>query len=401
MGNPWKTRLSILTLAHVVGTIHIVSVLAMAPVIQRELDLSVTEFGLLMTAYNGAQSAGAIPAGGLVDRYGVGWALALAHVILMAGAVTLSQSASFSMALLALAMMGAGYSIMNPATASGVAQWFPPSRRATAMGIKQTGVPLGGILGAGNGALVTVIGWQTIMLIIAGVAAVSILLYLGIAERPRRTTPTRLGHTLAELGIVMRDRNLGRFVAVNCLYNMGQASFYAYLALFMREAAQASQPVAGLCVGIAQAASAVSRIGWGVVCDLFFRGRRKTLVLILGAVGAVFLAAMATVGPERGVFVGAALSLLLGVTVAAYPALCQTMAVEATEPRLAGSAMGYNMLGTSFGGMIGPPIFGAVVDLTRSYDASWLMTAGWVVAGVLLLGFGFKERRWSCAPAGE
>ncbi len=44
----WK--LGIITLAHVVGTANIVSVLAMAPVIQRDLDLSVTQFGLLVTA---------------------------------------------------------------------------------------------------------------------------------------------------------------------------------------------------------------------------------------------------------------------------------------------------------------------------------------------------------------
>ena len=38
--NPWTSRLSILVLTHVVGTVNIVSVLAMSPVISRNLDLS-------------------------------------------------------------------------------------------------------------------------------------------------------------------------------------------------------------------------------------------------------------------------------------------------------------------------------------------------------------------------
>ena len=42
---PWRLRIVMLMGAHVVGTINVVSVLAMAPVIQRELDLSATEVG--------------------------------------------------------------------------------------------------------------------------------------------------------------------------------------------------------------------------------------------------------------------------------------------------------------------------------------------------------------------
>ncbi len=138
-------------------------------------------------------------------------------------------------------------------------------------------------------------------------------------------------------------------------------------------------------------ARTVARIGWGVVSDTFFRGRRKVLVVVIGALAAVFLAAMAAVGPGWGVVLGAALAL--GATIGSYAPLSQTMAVEATEPRLAGSAMGYTMIGTSLGGMIGPPVFGAIVDLSGDYANGWLFSAVVLAAGTLLLGRGFKERR--------
>jgi predicted MFS family arabinose efflux permease len=57
----WKVRITLLTLAHVVGTLHIVSVMAMAPVIQADLGLSVTQVGLLITGYYGAQTVCAVP----------------------------------------------------------------------------------------------------------------------------------------------------------------------------------------------------------------------------------------------------------------------------------------------------------------------------------------------------
>ncbi len=393
MRNPWITRLSILTLVHVVGTLHMVSVMAMAPVIQRDLSLSVTQVGLLVTAYYGAQTVGAFPAGGLVDRLGVGWSLVLAQVILIAGAISLSQANDFAAAFGSCAVMGLGYSLTNPASARGVLEWFPPERRATAMGIKQTGVSIGGVLAAGNGALVTLLSWQSIMWIIAGVTAASALLSLRLAERPSWRAGGSFRSVIAHLSEVVRDRNLGLLFAAGGFYNMGQMNFFAYLTLFMREAAQASQPVAGLSLAIAQAASAVGRIGWGVVSDTVFRGKRKTLVVGLCGTAVILLAAMAAVGLWWGVAVGIALALALGLTIASFASLMQTLAVEAVEPRLAGSAMGYSLVGTALGGMVGPPLFGAVVDLTGNFANGWLLTAGLVLAGTLLLGFRFREQR--------
>jgi MFS family permease len=380
---------------HIVGTLHMVSVMAMAPVIQRDLSLSVTQVGLLVTAYYGAQTVGAFPAGGMVDRLGVGWALVLAQVVLIAGAISLSQANDFAAAFGSCAVMGLGYSLTNPATARGVLEWFPPERRATAMGIKQTGVPIGGVLAAGNGALVTLLSWQSILWVIAGVTAASALLSLRLAERPSWRGGGSFRSVIAHLSEVVRDRNLGLLFAAGGFFNMGQMNFFAYLTLFMREAAQASQPVAGLSLAIAQAASAVGRIGWGVVSDTVFRGKRKTLVIGLCGTAVILLAAMAAVGLWWGVVVGIVLALALGLTIASFASLLQTLAVEATEPRLAGSAMGYSLMGTALGGMVGPPLFGAVVDSTGNFANGWLLTAGLVLVGTFLLGFWFRERRYS------
>lgn len=389
--NPWTGRLARLVLTHVVGTVSIVSVLTMAPAIIRDLGLSAVEFGFLATAYYGAQALGSLPAGGLVDRFGVGRTLVICHGIMLTGPLVLAQAQTLAGALLALALMGIGYSISNPATARGVFEWFPPERRATAMGIKQVGVPLGGIIGAGNGALSTVAPWPAIMTGVAALILISGILCLGLARLPGTSARGR-GNPLANIGAVMKDMNLSRFVVINGLYNFGQANFFAFLTLFMREAALASQPVASLAVGVAQATSAVARIGWGVVSDNLFGGRRKALVVGLGAAATGFLVLMTAVSPGWGVYFGLGLALLMGVTLASYAPLVQTLTVEAVEPKLAGSAIGFNMVGTHVGGMVGPPVFGAVIDATGTYAAGWLVTAVVVAAGTAMLAFWFRER---------
>lgn len=390
--NPWKRRLPILTLAHVVGTLHISSLVVMAPVIKEDLSLSFAQFGLVVTAYSIGQITGSLPAGNLADRVGVGWALVAAHVLLIAGALMLTQTTGLWLAFASMVVTGWGYSIVNPATAKGVFESFPPSRRGTAMGIKQTGVPLGGVIAATLGAFATGGAWHWITVAVAALTVAGGAACLLIVEKPKPRVKAVSRSRFGTLGEVAKDFNFGRFVISNMMFNVGQNNFFAYLTLFVREAAQVSQELAGACYGIAQTASVVGRLGWGAISDFLFKGRRKRLTVAIGASAAVFLATMAAIEPRAGMTVAVALSVLLGLTIASYAPLMQTMAVEGVQPRLVGSATGYNLVGTYIGSIAGPPLFGWVVDITGMFDSGWYMCAALVGVGVLMLAFGFRER---------
>jgi MFS transporter, ACS family, hexuronate transporter len=189
-----------------------------------------------------------------------------------------------------------------------------------------------------------------------------------------------------------RERGVGVLFAAAIPWNMAQTNFFAYLTLFMRDAVQTSQPIAGVALAIGQSASAVGRIGWGVVSDTLFRGARKTLLVALCGAAALLLAAMALV-PAGWVLLALGMTLALGLTVASFAALQQTLAVETVAPRHAGSAMGFTLLGSSFGGMIGPPIFGALVDFTGGFGWSWVLTGVLMMVGVVLVAGWLEEKR--------
>ncbi len=388
----WGTRIGILTLAHVVGTLPIVSVMAMAPVIQQDLGLSVTQVGLLVSGYYMAQTIGAVPAGGLADRIGVGSALLVAHGLLIAGALIFSQANDFAGAVAGTIVMGFGYSIVNPSTAKGILTWFSARRRATAMGVKQTGVPIGGVLAAANGALVTLFSWQSIFVAMACVIVVSSLLCLLLVEAQHHTAHKSIAATVRQMLQVGRITNIRVLFLANIPWNMGQANFFSYLTIFMREAAGTSQPVAGLVLGLAQISSALGRIGWGVVSDTLFRGARKWITVGLCGASAVLMLAMAAVEPGVGLWLGIALAFGLGVSIASYPTLAQTLAVESVDPGQSGAALGYSLMGTSIGGVVGPPIFGAVVDYTGDLADGWITTAIFVALGTALVAVTVRER---------
>ena len=393
LASHWITRITLLTLAHVAGTVPIVSVMAMAPVIRRDLDLSVTQIGLLVSGYYLAQTLGAVPAGGLVDRIGVGRALLVSHGLLMAGVLAMTQAETFSGALIATVIMGFGYTIVNPATAKGILTWFSSRRRATAMGFKQTGVPVGGVLAAANGALATVYPWQGLFAGVAGMIFINALLCLLLIEPLPGTRHTPLRTVLIEMLRVGRNPNIRVLFFANIPWNMGQASFFSYLTLFMREAAGASQPAAGLVLGLAQISSALGRIGWGLISDTVFRGARKPVTVGLCGASAVLMLAMTAVTPGHGVWLGTLLAIGLGITIASYPTLAQTLAVESVKPEQSGAAIGYSLVGTSAGGVIGPPIFGAIVDATGNLANGWIITAMFVLLGSVLVAISVRETR--------
>src|SRR3546814_6421566 len=114
--------------------------------------------------------------------------------------------------------------------------------------------------------------------------------------------------------LVLRNWNLTSITLVGAIYNIGQANLYAYTTLFMREAVQASQPVAGLCLGLVHTASAVSRLGWGVISDRWFPWNRTRLLLVIGIAAPVLLVSFLGVySGTWGILSAAAIADLLGL----------------------------------------------------------------------------------------
>lgn len=379
--NPWRGRIVLLTLVHTVGTGCYMSVMAMAPVIRTDLGISAAEFGYFMSFVFGAQLITALPSGAVTDRLGVGWTLFGSMLLTSIGAAWFAMCHTFVPALGASFLIGLGYSFVNPATAKAVMRWFPANWRGTAMGLKQLGVPLGGVIGAGGGVLAAYIDWHFVMLIASGLTFGTALLWLSLTRKPNAGDGGMMG-ILRDLKTVMTNRNMNVICFSCMLYNTGQSSLFAYTSLFLRDAAMASQPVAAMGVAFAQGASAIGRLGYSLLSDTVFGGRRTRVVLGIILAGFISCVVAYFVNPSWPYWALLALSAAMGGTIASYAALILVMTGEAVPPRLIGSAVGYNAVAWSIGGMVGPPLFGYVLDRTGNfYGASWL-----VMGIVMLIG---------------
>ncbi len=367
--------------AHAMGTANISLVLAFAPVLQKQLGLTPSEFGLAVSCYYAAQVIAALPAGWLVDRYGIRRGLIGAHVILASGMSLIAFAHGAVSLALGLALCGLGYVLVNPSTARGVLAWFDIRHRATAMGVKQTGVPIGAVAIAMLAALVE--DWRMFAVVLAITMLLMTLPFLTLAREKTSTARSTLMH---DMGRAIGNRRLTAVTLATGLYTTAFGAVLAYFVTFSYEVVQVSLGVASMFLALVQAAAAVGRVAWGVAGDRLPGNGRVTGLIACGLLGAAATGSLPFVTSSTGLVVSA---LMLGLTVGGFASLAQTLAVESVERRLAGAAIGYNMLLVTGGLMTGPALF-ALVLATGGYSAGWAVVSAVLLAGTALFYIGAR-----------
>src|SRR5262245_53165823 len=175
-----------------VGPLGIPSI---APLIRENLGLSVTQAGSFLSAYYVGPVLMSLPAGWLADRWGVRGTMVAGQTLIAVGLVAASTATSFAALLPIMVVAGAGYGMLNPTTAKAVMSWFPRRQRATAIGLKQVGLPFGGAVGAAAmPPLALALGWRVAVALSAAVIAViAVLTWLLYREAPDTEAPLAAG----------------------------------------------------------------------------------------------------------------------------------------------------------------------------------------------------------------
>src|SRR5687768_544034 len=108
--------LALVTVAHALGALSVLSVAPLAPFLLEALELSRAQVGLLLPAVYLGGVVMSLPAGWLTDRLGV--RLTLGGGLLVLGVLVLAASWARTLPGLlgALVVAGFGFSVLNPST---------------------------------------------------------------------------------------------------------------------------------------------------------------------------------------------------------------------------------------------------------------------------------------------
>lgn len=387
--NPWR-MLTWLLIAQIMMAFVGRSLAPLGVLIGEDLSLTKAQIGMLPAALFLGQSVISIPAGFLVDRIGSQKLLFLLSLCLGLPFILMTTTSFYWLILVLVVLGGAGYGAMHPTTNKGILYWFS-EKRGTAMGIKQMGVTLGSALAA---LLLlpaaAAWGWRPVMagacllLIITGILA-----YRFYFDPPEQNTksasadePVRL---LASVLQLFKEKPL-LLVSLGAMGLSGsQLILNTYIVLYAYEYIGIPLVLAGMLLVISEISGSFGRVAWGMISDSVFQGERIIVLVIVAALSIAASVVIALLPSGTPFWVLVPITVVFGFCISGYNGIWMNAATELVPIEKAGIASGFSLMLGSWGVIIGPPLFGYIVDVTGTFTLGWLFMACILVVVIVLL----------------
>ncbi|WP_079526234.1 MFS transporter [Halobacillus hunanensis] len=389
MTSPWKMLLWLLMAQIMVAFIGR-SLGPLGVLIEEDLSLSKAQVGLLPSALFLGQALASIPAGFVTDRVGSRPLLLVLSLCLGTSFLVMTLQSAFWLVLLLVMIGGLGYGGMHPTTNRGIIYWFSQKQRGTAMGIKQMGITFGSALSAILLLpLAASYGWRPVVFIaclgLVVIGLIAFLLYRDPSQQAvKKEKPTFRSVYSSILSMVKNKALL--LVSFSAMgVNGSQMCLNTYLVLFAYEQLGFSIVLAGMLLVVSEVGGSLGRVGWGVISDRLFDGKRLIILVFIACITLVASVVVAFIPAGTPFWLLVPIFLVFGFSVSGFNGIWMNLASELVPKEQAGLSSGFSITLGSIGVILIPPLFGVLVDQHQSYTLGWLLISGIMVVVLLIL----------------
>jgi len=344
--------------------------------LRREYGLSLAGLGAAL----GAQAAGGalsnLGAGLAVDKLGPRLPTFFGGSVASAGLVLAGALHSRGMLVLGLFLFGVGTAFVLVAGAGAVFSAYEPDRRGRAMGIRQTSVPVGALIGTSALPLIVSSSGSRVFFFF-GAALVGVT-SAAFAALPEDTTAWGRGGGGLGLGTILRTAGLRRVLLVTCLFATVMQALVIYCVPAARDSGM-SALAAGATLVLTSATATVARLVWGRFADSGGGTRRRLSLACAGWIAAAGAALygialhLGTAPALAAIVVFAfggmgwnAVALLAAGELAPQALVARTVAVQGTVIWVVGAAAS--------------PLLGILADRV-GFDTLWAVTTAVAALG--------------------
>jgi MFS family permease len=271
--------------------------------------------------------------------------------------------------------VGIGVSCCYVPLVAMIAGWFD-KRRNSALGLAVAGIGAGTLtIPPLSGELIVHLGWRRAYMILGFVAAALLMLCAALSRRP----PAGPQHVARpRFGEFIRERNFIVLYASSAPANVATAIPFVFLPVYAREHGISEVAAAGL-ISFIGLTSMVGRVGLGTLADRIGLIRLyQAAVLALGLSYFIWFAA-------HGYAMLVLFALAMGASYGGYVALNPSVVAELFGVAGMGVVLGTLYTSIAATALFGPPIVGAIIDRTGSYQLGILFTIATTLAGFLVL----------------
>ncbi|MES2999505.1 MAG: MFS transporter [Pseudomonadota bacterium] len=376
-GNTWLV-LSITLSVQAMASMATLAVPAIAPAMAEALGVSPSLIGVYVPiVYLGAITSSLI-SGPLVLRWGAIRISQIGLVICACGMALQALSHSVPASALGALLAGLGYGPITPAASDLLAKSTPPHQRAFIFSLKQTGVPVGGMLAGFMLPAIVVAGGTSAAFwaVAAGCMAFAFIaqpLRQSLDSDRRSDTTINVAHLAGPVQVVWRDTALARLSLFALVFCIVQTSMTSYLVTYLHLSLGYTLLAAGAALSIAQMGAIVGRLAWGWIADRWLDARRMLAILALVMALCALLLALLQADAPRALQL--ALMVTFGASAIGWNGVYIAEVARLAPPGMASTATGGSMAIAFIGVLVGPLLFGALASVADSLRVAFMALA--------------------------
>lgn len=371
------------------------SVAVAASSMTEDLHLSEAGIGVLLSAFFWIYAFTQVPAGWVVDRFGVGRAYSLGLAFWSLTSALTGFASGFASLLGLRIAVGAGQAIAFPATSRAVANWFQERERGTVTGIYLTGVRFGT-------ALINLVGayflarydWKLFFIVIGLVPLIWLLPWSKfLSEWETTAGGTKSGTTSnvsfsSSLSLIRHRSVLGIFLGFFA-YDYAWFVFITWLPRYLKKERGFTDAEMGIYSAAPFLMMSVIIVLSGLLSDaLVRRGYRETRtrkIFVLTGLAVGCLIVPAGMVADKMTAVGLLTVSLCGLGIASPNTWTLTQSI--CKKKIVGTVSGIQNFGGNVGGILAPALTGFIAHRTNSFALALGLTGAVLVGGMLAYWF--------------
>lgn len=353
---------------------------------QMEWHLTSFQTGLIVSAINIGPIFSMLLFGYLMDKKGEKQIIGWGSILLGLSALLLIPVNHYTTLLLVLIVVGIWYGSAQTGGSTAIVKWFPNKHRGLAIGIRQTGIPIGGALAS---TLLTYLyqhhHLSSVHLAQGLMAVGGGLLFLLLYKEPKQhdTATAPLIPFKEKMRAIRHNRALYPLFFVGMVMMSLQMIIIAHFMSYLHHEGGYTLTEAGRYLSLILLGGMLGRIVLAWMSDQYFAQKRETLLVLVMVATFLMVGCLPFVIHSKGLMI--LFCSVFGFLALGWYSIYITCVTEQSDSQAVGLTVSAALTINQFFIVLAPTVYGLLVAVFSSYQLALDVIAVMVILGAFHL----------------